>query len=107
MSVCVDDGAPFTRCTPHSAWQPLYSRSHSNSTRSTNEEGGLGRKEDGRVFGGGGGCLHSVRDVMVVEPVQESSNMQIHIRTVAISNADMDKQIYCCQTEVPLLLPHT
>lgn len=54
FSCVMEPRAPFRSCTPHSAWQPLYSRSHSNSTRSTNEKRGLGRKEDGRVSGGAG-----------------------------------------------------
>lgn len=42
--------APFKSVTPQSAWQPLHSRSHSNSTRSANEKRGLGRREDGMIL---------------------------------------------------------
>lgn len=52
VCLCVMESlAPFKSVTPHSAWQPLYSRSHSNSTRSANEKRGLGRREDGKVLG--------------------------------------------------------
>lgn len=50
---CVNDIGKREVCTPRSTWQPLYSCSHSNSTRSTNENRGSSseQEEDGGELG--------------------------------------------------------